>query len=97
MITIPLLAGPANAHQRFSMQLGNNFLDFEINYLSYLDYPAWSLNIYRDGTPLVLGAMLEPGADITENYQAKIGSLVFTGKQATLDSLGIDNTLTWVA
>jgi len=97
MITIPLLAGPANAHQRFSMQLGNNFLDFEINYLSYLDYPAWSLNIYRDGTPLVLGAMLEPGADIIENYQAKIGSLVFTGKQATLDSLGIDNTLTWVA
>ncbi len=97
MITIPLLAGPANAHQHFSMQLGNNFLDFEVNYLSYLDYPAWCLNIYRDGTPLVLGAMLEPGADIIESYQAKIGSLVFTGKQATLDSLGIDNTLTWVA
>lgn len=97
MIVIPLLSGSENAHQRFSMQLGNNFLDLEFNYISYLEYAAWSMNVYRDGTPLVLGAMLEPNADVIENYKARIGSFVFTGKQATLDNIGTENTLTWVA
>ena len=96
MIEIPLANGSANAHQRFGVQLGDNYLDFEINFISYTDTPAWTVNIYRDGTPLVTGAMLVPGADIIANYRAGIGRLVFVGDEVTLNNLGVDNHLTWV-
>ena len=96
MEVIPLAAGAANAHQEFTLQLGDSYLDFTLNYISYTDTPAWSMDVYRDGTPLVLGAMLEPGCDVIESYRAGIGRLVFTGKPVTLDNLGIDNQLVWV-
>lgn len=96
MQTIPLLAGAVNAHQRFAVQLGDNLISFEVDYISYLDYPAWSMNIIRDGTKLVSGAMLEPGSDVIEDYRTGIGQLVFTGRDVTLDNLGIDNFLVWI-
>lgn len=96
MIEIPLSNGSANAHQRFSVTLGDNYLNFEIDYLSYLDTPGWSMNILRDGTYLVSGAMLVPGADVISTYRAGIGRLVFVGEEVTLNNLGIDNHLVWV-
>jgi len=96
MQEIPLSNGSANAHQQFSLQLGDNYLSFEVNYISYTDTPAWTLNIKRDATPLVMGAMLVPGADIINSYRAGIGRFVFVGDEATLDNLGIDNHLVWV-
>lgn len=96
MLQIPLKNGAANAHQRFSVQLGDNLIDFEIDYNSYLDSPSWSLNLYRDGTRLIAGAMLEPGADIIGPYQVGIGRLVFVGEEVTLDNLGVANQLVWV-
>lgn len=96
MQQITLAAGAANSHQRFSVGLGENLLDFELDFISYTGSPAWSMNIYQDGAPLVLGAMLEPGCDVIQNYRAGIGRLVFTGKSVTLDNLGIDNQLVWV-
>lgn len=97
MIEIPLSNGSVNAHQRFSLRLGDNYLDFEVNYLSYLDVPAWTMNITRDGTPLITGAMLVPGADIASSYRAGIGRFVFVGAEVTLDNLGVDNHLVWVS
>lgn len=97
MTEIPLSSGSANAHQRFGIQLGDNYLDFQIDYLSYLDKPAWTMNILRDGTYLVTGAMLVPGADVINGYRAGIGRLVFVGDEVTLDNLGIDNHLVWVS
>lgn len=96
MTEIPLSSGSANAHQRFGVTLGDNYLDFEIDYLSYTDTPGWSMNILRDGTYLVTGAMLVPGADVISSYRAGIGRLVFVGTEVTLDNLGIDNHLVWV-
>ncbi len=96
MQEIPLDNGAANAHQQFSLQLGDNYLDFDVSYISYTDTPAWSLNIYRDGTPLVLGAMLVPGTDVTGGYRAGIGRFVFVGDKVTLDNLGVNNHLVWV-
>ena len=96
MLTIPLASGPANAHQRFSVQLGDNLIDFEIDYVSYLDFPAWSMTLRRDGSVLVAGAMLEPGCDVISGYGAGIGRMIFTGEEATLDNLGTANALTWV-
>lgn len=96
MIEIPLSNGSSNAHQRFGVTLGDNYLNFEIDYLSYLDTPGWSMNILRDGTYLVRGAMLVPGADVISTYRAGIGRLVFVGEEVTLNNLGIDNHLVWV-
>lgn len=96
MNVIPLRAGAENAHQRFSVQLGDNLIDFELDFISYLDEPAWSMNLLRDGTRIVAGAMLEPGSDIIQSYRAGIGQMVFTGSNVTLDNLGIDNFLVWV-
>jgi hypothetical protein len=96
MVEIPLSNGSENAHQLFSVQLGDNYLDFEINYLAYIDVPCWTVNIRIDGTPIVMGAMLVPGADIVANYNVDIGRFVFVGDEATLDNLGKNNTLVWV-
>lgn len=97
MEQIPLTNGSTNAHQRFSIQLGDNFIDFQIDFVSYLDRPAWSMNLFRDGSPLVLGAMLEPGCDVIDHYRAGIGRMIFTGDPVTLDNLGVSNALVWVA
>lgn len=96
MQTIPLAAGVDNAHQRFSVQLGDNLVAFQIDFISYLDAPAWSMNLIRGGVTLASGVMLEPGSDVIQSYQAGIGQLVFTGKDVTLDNLGIDNFLIWI-
>ena len=86
MITIPLLNGAVNAHQEFDKQLGDNFLQFTINYVT-LAGPSWSVDISRAGVSLINGAMLEPNAIITDNYDADV----------TLDNLGVDNKLVWVS
>lgn len=97
MLTIPLRSGSANAHQRFTIQLGDNQILFHVDYISYLDYPAWAMSLFRDGSPLVSGAMLEPGCDVISGYRTGIGQLVFVGSEVTLDNLGIDNSLVWIA
>lgn len=96
MLTIPLAAGVDNAHQRFSVQLGDNLIAFQVDFISYLDAPAWSMNLIRGGVMLASGVMLEPGSDVIQSYQAGIGQLVFTGKDVTLDNLGVDNFLVWI-
>ncbi|ACG60379.1 hypothetical protein phiPLPE_57 [Iodobacter phage PhiPLPE] len=96
MQEVPLQGGAVNAHQFFTLQLGRNLLDFTINYLTTLDAPAWSMDISRAKVPLVRGAMLEPGSDVIDLYNAGIGKLVFVGDDVTLDNLGSDNHLVWV-
>lgn len=96
MLTIPLAAGVDNAHQRFSVQLGDNLIAFQVDFISYLDVPAWSMNLIRGGVTLASGVMLEPGSDIIQSYRTGIGQMVFTGKDVTLNNLGIDNFLVWI-
>lgn len=60
------------------------------------DAPAWSMNIVRGGIRLAAGVMLEPGSDIIQSYRTGIGQMVFTGKDVTLDNLGVDNSLVWI-
>lgn len=97
MQEIPLSNGSANAHQKFTCKINNQTLTFVVQYLSYLEEPAWSMDIYQDGTALAMGAMLVPGCDILQNYNAGIGRMLFVGDPVTLDNLGVDNHLVWVA
>jgi len=96
MLEIPLQGGSVNAHQQQTVQLGDNLLELHLN---YLQSGQWSVNIFREGILLCAGAMLEPNSNIIQawNLQDDIGKLVFTGDETTLDNLGIDNHLTWVA
>lgn len=93
---IPLEGGSVNAHQVFTVQLGDNLVDIT---LSYLQVGQWSMNIDREGVRLVSGAMLEPKCDIIESWNLTddIGRLVITGNDPTLDNLGVTNTLSWVS
>lgn len=94
MITIPLNGGAASAHQTFSMQLGDNYLDFRLNYITRTG--QWCLDISLDGVALIAGGMLEPSAELTAFTDADIGRLLFYGEQPTLDNLGLTNWLVWV-
>lgn len=93
MMTIPLSGGSVNAHQTFFIQLGENFLEFKLNYITR--YSIWSLDVLKEGVILMSGAMLLPGSEITKSYNANIGRLLFVGLDTTIDNLGIDNKLVW--
>ena len=96
MLEIPLQGGSVNAHQQVTVPLGENLLELHLN---FLQSGQWSVNILREGILLCAGAMLEPNSNIIQawNLQDDIGKLVFTGIETTLDNLGIDNHLVWVA
>ena len=94
MINIPLVGGSANAHPVFEIQLGENLVEFTLN---FLQSGAWSADLRIDGVVIAYGAMLEPNADIVASYNAGIGQLVFIGDVTTLDNLGIANSLNWIA
>lgn len=99
MQTIPLLSGAANAHQIFSVQLGNNFLQFRLNYITRSEadanFAAWTMDISQEGVLLVAGLALVPGANILQNANLDIGAMYFVGDQPTLDNLGSANSLVW--
>jgi len=98
VIEISLKSGSANAHQTFTQRLGENLLEFHVNYLAYQEVPLWTLDIYRDGAPVALGMALVAGSVITEGYNLPddIGRLYFVGAEVTLDNLGKDNHLVWL-
>ncbi len=96
---IPLKGGSENAHQEFSANLGENQVNFRLNYITRQDengsFSKWSLDAYVEGVLVAAGMMLEVGAVINKHYQAGIGKLSFVGQAATLDNLGLDNFLVW--
>lgn len=96
MVEIPLVGGAGNSHQSFVILLGENLLQFTLNYITVAG-PAWSVDVSREGVRLISGAMLEPGAVLTENLNLDIGQLVFTGNPVTVDNLGFENQLIWIA
>lgn len=97
MIQITLAAGINNAHQRFSQRLGSALISFQVDYLSYTESPYWVLNVLQDGFPIAMGLPLNCGADLMANHNLPdFGQLVFVGEPATLDNLGIANSLIWI-
>lgn len=94
MTIIPLTGGADNAHQIFTVLLGENLLEFKLNYIT-VEGPAWSMDISRGGVNLAYGIMLEPNAELLTGLYLDIGSLSFTGVEATLDNLGVNNQLSW--
>ena len=95
---VPLEGGQINAHQLFSIKLGDNLLDFRMDYRTTLD--QWSINISQNGEIIVAGAMLEPNADIIKawNLGSTIGRLVcvsLDGSNPTLTNIGTNIRLLW--
>lgn len=94
MTQIPLKGGAQNSHQIIDIQLGDNLVELRLN---YQQTGQWSVDLYIDDLPVALGAMLEPNADIIEAFKLDIGKLIFVGDDTTLDNLGVNNSLVWVA
>ena len=94
MIEIPLTGGAANAHQTLSVQLGDNLVDLEINYLTR--FGQWEMKASVGGVLKMAGVMLLPSADLSESFRAGLGQFVFTGDEPTLDNLGKNNQLVWI-
>jgi hypothetical protein len=94
---IPLVGGSINAHQQFEVQLGDNLVEFEVNYRTLTN--RWSMNLLLEGVRIVNGAALTPGSDIIQHWNLgeSIGQMVFTGDAVTLDNLGSANTLVWIS
>lgn len=97
MKVIPLTGGAKNAHQSFSVLLGDHELTFRLDFMGYIDVPSWNLTIEEDEEVLVEGLLLRCGCDILGPYQLGLGKLVMIGEEPTLDNLGTTNQLVWVA
>ncbi len=91
---IPLTGGAVNAHQSFTVQLNSRLIEFKLN---YLQSGQWSVDLYEGQTRLAAGVMLEPNCNIIESNRLDLGQLVFIGENTTLDNLGVDNHLIYVA
>lgn len=93
---IPLSSGAVNAHQRFSTSLGDVLAEISLDYRHIEG--KWSIKINVEGSVIVTGILLETGINLLQHYvdlSDTIGSLYFVGEEATLDNLGISNSLVW--
>ena len=97
MKLIPLNGGAKNAHQDFVVDIGNHEVTFRLDYCGYVDIPFWNLSMWERNEPIVEGLTLQTDADLLAPYQLGMGKLIMTGDTPTLDNLGVDNCLVWVA
>lgn len=92
MIQIPL---STNAHQTFQIQLGDNLVQFDLNWLTLNQ--VWNCDILVEGVTLAAGITLVSNAELVETYETGLGGkLYMVGDEPTLDNLGVSNQLVWV-
>lgn len=97
MVEIPLVGGAGNTHQTFSAILGGVELSFKLDYLAYLESPAWNMTLGKGNEVLVEGLLLKCGCDMLAPYQLGLGALVLAGNDPTMNNLGVENTLYWLS
>lgn len=97
MVEIPLVGGAGNTHQTFSAILVGVELSFKLDYLAYLESPAWNMTLGKGNEVLVEGLLLKCGCDMLAPYQFGLGALVLAGNDPTMNNLGVENTLYWLS
>lgn len=97
MVEIPLVGGAGNTHQTFSAILGGVELSFKLDYLAYVESPAWNMTLGKGNEVLVEGLLLKCGCDMLAPYQFGLGALVLAGNDPTMNNLGVENTLYWLS
>ncbi len=95
MLTIPLKAGAVNAHLTSTTTLGDESFTLVQNYVTPMGRGAWSLDVWLDDARVKSGMMLEPNS--IYKLGGSYGRLAFVGDEATLDNLGIANSLVWIS
>ena len=96
MITIPLDGSAVNAHQSFSITLGDNTCDFVVNYNTQAQ--GWFVDISVSGVSKIKGMALVANCEISKSYNSDIGRFFFVttdNTDTTLDNLGKSNQLLW--
>ena len=92
-LEIPLQGGAENSHQTQYIQLGDNFCEMRINYITYSN--DWCVDIDVEGVNKINGMMLKPNCEVSVVYNSDIGRFFFLGDEPTIDNLGLDNHLVW--
>lgn len=92
-LSIPLNNGAA--FQKLRVQLGSHYLQFRIRWMTVYQY--FYVDIFEGEIPIALGRGLHPDVDLLYGLNTTIGSLCLRGKQPTIDNLGIENKLEWIA
>lgn len=97
---IPLEGGAINAHQEFSVQLGENLFEFRLDWKQTIR--KWAVNITIGENMVVAGALLIANTDIIDQWSLSdtLGRLVcvsMTGDNPSLDNIGTDIRLLWYA
>lgn len=93
MIQIPLVGGASNSHQTQFIQLGDNFCELRINYIT--TEPSWTVDVSVEGVRKISGMMLKPDCEVSAVFDAGLGRFFFVGDEPTLDNLGESNFLVW--
>jgi len=78
-------------YQRFSVQLSNRLIEFELRWL--VQYEFYAVNLYEAGVPITLGRGLHPGVNIVKGLNSGLGAIYLEGQSPTIENLGINNRL----
>ena len=90
MFSIPIRGNDKN--QRFEIQLGENLVEFRLNYLE--NFEQWAIDMSIEGELIAAGAILLPGQLIAQLTAERLGGVLgFLGEPATLENLGLANRL----
>ena len=75
MITIPLVGGAVNSHQTQYIQLGDNFCELVINYVTTTG--DWVMDVSVEGVSKMSGVMLKSSCEVSAIYSAGLGRFFF--------------------
>ena len=78
-------------YQRFTVQLSDRLIEFELRWL--VQYDFFAVNLYEAGEAITLGRGLHPGVNIVKGLNSGLGSIYLDGQSPTIDNLGVSNRL----
>lgn len=96
MFEVKMQGTVRNAHQEFSVTLGDYIFNFNMDWRER--YEEWSVRIQVEGQEdsLITDAVLNPGTNLLDGING-YGRFYSYGEQPTLDNIGIDSFLIWVS
>lgn len=78
-------------YQRFSVQLSNRLIEFDIRWLT--QYELFAVDLYEGGEPITLGRALHPGVNFIQGLNTGLGAIYIDGDSPTVSNFGVNNRL----
>lgn len=96
MFEVKLQGNVKNAHQEFSVTLGDYIFNFEMDWITRNQEWKVAISIVDQDESLITDAILNPGVNLLDGIFG-YGRFYCYGEQPTLNNLGIDSFLIWVS